>query len=157
MILDEGVIHFRPNSHKKFMKTKPSTRTVPLWPQLRDVLLPYIERRRKAGATDTSLLFVQPDGSMFPESLTNGRNTGKGAWAALLAKAELEVLPKGARHSYVAQRLQTLDGGHPVSMYTVSREVGHGDEKMVSRVYAKLGKVRVRTEGVSFCAVAAAA
>jgi hypothetical protein len=60
------------------------------------------------------------------------------------------VLPKGARHSYVAQRLQTLDGGHPVSMYTVSREVGHGDEKMVSRVYAKLGKVRVRTEGVSF-------
>jgi hypothetical protein len=127
-----------------------------------------IERRRKCG------LFVQPDGLMFPESLTNSRNAGKGAWAALLAKAVLDVLPKGARHSYVPQRqsgssrgpravegfagctleprvvLQTLDGGHPVSMYIVRREVGRGDEKMVSRVHAQVGKVRVRTNGASF-------
>ena len=33
---------------------------------------------------------------------------------------------------------------------TVSRELGHSDETIVLRVYAKLGKIRARTEGVSF-------
>ena len=47
-------------------------------------------------------------------------------------------------------RLQTLDRGAPVSLYTVSRELGHGSEEMVRRVYAHLGDVRHRSEVVEF-------
>jgi hypothetical protein len=37
-----------------------------------------------------------------------------------------------------------------VSVYTVSRELGHGSEEMVRRVYAHLGTVRHRSEVVEF-------
>ncbi len=37
-----------------------------------------------------------------------------------------------------AARLQTLDGGAPVSIYTVSRELGHTSPAMVQRVYVGL-------------------
>ena len=54
------------------------------------------------------------------------------------------------RHTYCAARLQTLDRGAPVSRYTVSRELGHGSEEMVRRVYAHLGDVRHRSDVVEF-------
>jgi hypothetical protein len=54
------------------------------------------------------------------------------------------------RHTWAAARLQTLDHGAPVSVYTVSRELGHGSEEMVRRVYAHLGTVRHRSEVVEF-------
>ena len=54
------------------------------------------------------------------------------------------------RHTWTAARLQTLDHGAPVSIYTVSRELGHGSEEMVRRVYAHLGTVRHRSEVVEF-------
>jgi integrase len=38
------------------------------------------------------------------------------------------------RHTYAATSLQTLDRGTPVSLYTVSRELGHDSEEMVRRV-----------------------
>jgi hypothetical protein len=37
-----------------------------------------------------------------------------------------------------------------VSLYTVARELGHGSEEMVRRVYAHLGNVRHRSEVVEF-------
>ena len=54
------------------------------------------------------------------------------------------------RHTWTAARLQTLDRGAPVSLYTVARELGHGSEEMVRRVYAHLGNVRHRSEVVEF-------
>ena len=54
------------------------------------------------------------------------------------------------RHTWTAARLQTLDHGAPVSIYTVSRQLGHGSEEMVRRVYAHLGSVRHRSEVGSF-------
>jgi integrase len=54
------------------------------------------------------------------------------------------------RHSYCAARLQTLDGGAPVSPFTVSRELGHGSQKMVEDVYSHLGTMRHRTEWVEY-------
>ena len=54
------------------------------------------------------------------------------------------------RVSWTAARLQTLDQGAPVSFYTVSRELGHGSEEMVKRVYAHLGTIRHRSEVVEF-------
>jgi hypothetical protein len=37
-----------------------------------------------------------------------------------------------------------------VSLYTVSRELGHGSEEMARRVYAHLGAVRHRSEVVDY-------
>jgi hypothetical protein len=54
------------------------------------------------------------------------------------------------RHTWTAARLQTLDRGAPVSVYTVARELGHGSEEMVRRVYAHVGTVRHRSEVVEF-------
>jgi integrase len=51
---------------------------------------------------------------------------------------------------YTAARLQTLDRGAPVSIYTVSRELGHQSEEMVKRVYAHLGNFRHRAEVVEY-------
>ena len=45
-----------------------------------------------------------------------------------------EIRSKMFRHTYCAARLQTLDAGAPVSVYTVAREMGHGGESMVRRV-----------------------
>jgi integrase len=54
------------------------------------------------------------------------------------------------RHTYCAARLQTLDQGAPVSLFTVARELGHGGEAMVRRVYGHLGQVRHRAEVVEY-------
>jgi integrase len=54
------------------------------------------------------------------------------------------------RHTYGAARLQTLDGGAPISPYTVSRELGHGSLKMVENVYSHLGTIRHRSDTVEY-------
>jgi hypothetical protein len=41
-----------------------------------------------------------------------------------------------------------MDRGAPVSTYTVAREMGHGGESMVWKVYGHLGQVRHRAEAV---------
>jgi integrase len=46
--------------------------------------------------------------------------------------------------------LPPLDGGAPVSVYTVSRELGHTSPAMVQRVYAHLGTIRHRAEVVEY-------
>jgi hypothetical protein len=61
-----------------------------------------------------------------------------------------EIRHRIFRHTYAATRLQTLDRGAPVSLYTVSRELGHGSEDMVRRVYAHLGTVRHRSDVVKY-------
>ena len=38
----------------------------------------------------------------------------------------------------------------PVSIYTVARELGHGSDEMVKRIYAHLGDVRHRAEVVEY-------
>ena len=43
------------------------------------------------------------------------------------------------RHTYCTARLQTLDGDTPVSSYTVRREMDHGSQAMVVKVYSHLG------------------
>jgi integrase len=72
------------------------------------------------------------------------RIAGRAGWK----KGELGT--RVFRHKWTAARLQTLDHRAPVSIYTVSRELGHGSEEMVRRVYAQLGTVRHRSEVVEF-------
>lgn len=45
-----------------------------------------------------------------------------------------EIRTKIFRHTYCAARVQTLDYGAPVSIYTVPRELGHGSTGMVQHV-----------------------
>ncbi len=54
------------------------------------------------------------------------------------------------RHTYCAARLQTLDHGAPVSPFTVGRELGHGGDAMVRKVYGHLGEVRHRAAVVEY-------
>ena len=61
-----------------------------------------------------------------------------------------QIRSKMFRHTYCAARLQTLDQGAPVSIYTVARELGHGGDSMVKRVYGHLGTVRHRAEAVEY-------
>ncbi len=61
-----------------------------------------------------------------------------------------EIRSKMFRHTYCAARLQTLDRGEPVSTYTVARELGHGGDALVKRVYGHLGLVRHRSEVVEY-------
>jgi integrase len=56
-----------------------------------------------------------------------------------------EIRSKRFRHTYCTARLQTLDQGAPVSTFTVARELGHGGEAMVRKVYGHLGEVRQRS------------
>jgi len=43
-----------------------------------------------------------------------------------------------------------IDGGAPMSTCTVAREMGHGGEAMVRKVYGHLGQVRHRSEAVEY-------
>jgi integrase len=61
-----------------------------------------------------------------------------------------EIRSKMFRHTYCAARLQTLDNGAPVSPYTVARELGHGGDSLVKRIYGHLGEVRHRSENVEY-------
>jgi integrase len=49
-----------------------------------------------------------------------------------------EIRTKVFRHTYITARLQTLDRGAPVSLWTVAREVGHNGAAMIERVYGHL-------------------
>src|SRR6059036_3603177 len=61
-----------------------------------------------------------------------------------------EIRSKMFRHTYCSARLQTLDQGATVSVYTVARELGHGGESLVKKVYGHLGNVRHRAEVVEY-------
>src|SRR4051794_4323577 len=70
--------------------------------------------------------------------------------AARAGLAAGEFRSNAFRHTSCAARLQMLDGVAPVSLYTGSRELGHGSEDMVRRVYAHLGEARHRAEVVEY-------
>jgi integrase len=141
---DRKTITFRPNQWRR-LKTATSHRSVPLWPQLEESLREYV-----FGA-------AAPPGRLLFPSFRTGQEAMLTDFRKLLdAVAERagwkpgEIRSKMFRHTYCAARLQTLDRGAPVSEFTVARELGHGGEAMVRRVYGHLGQVRQRTEVVEY-------
>ena len=147
---DHHTVTFRPNAWRsklglrEGMKTDTSWRSVPLWPQLEEVLRPYVFGTRPPAR----LLF--PSFRTREEAvLTDVRKLIEAVAMRAGWKAD-EVTSKMFRHTYAAARLQTLDQGAPVSVYTVARELGHGGETMVRRVYGHLGQVRHRAEVVEY-------
>lgn len=143
--LDRATVTFRPNTWRR-VKTKTSWRVLPMWPQLAEILRPYIDRR-----------VVEHGGRLLFPSFTEGAENMLVDTRKLLDRVARRVGWKSGeirhrifRHTYCAARLQTLDRGAPVSIYTVSRELGHQSEEMVKRVYAHLGSTRHRAESVEY-------
>ena len=54
------------------------------------------------------------------------------------------------RHTYTAARIQTLDRGAPVALYTVARELGHKSQTMIERRYGHMHDRAAGAEDVSF-------
>jgi len=139
---DRGVVTFRPNDWRR-LKTSTSHRSVPLWPQLRAILERYLAER-----PPSRLLF--PSYRTGTEAMVTDFHKLLDAVAARAGWGEGDIRSKMFRHTYCAARLQTTDQGAPVSVYTVAKEMGHGGESMVRRVYGHLGEVRQRSEVVEY-------
>jgi integrase len=138
---DRQVITFRPNQWRR-LKTKKSRRTVPLWPQLEEILRAYVFNPERP---PTRLLFPAEDGGMLRDIRGLLDRLGERAgWKAG------EIRARMFRHTYCSARLQTLDHGAPVSPYTAAKELGHGGQSMVDRVYGHLGTVRHRAGVVEY-------
>jgi integrase/recombinase XerC len=137
-----GVVHVRNNRFRTFegggIKYRSSIRTVPLWPDLREWLPPRVGR---------APLFPTPGNDDKPLS----HNVQK-MFNRLARKAGIEkhVTPHVLRHTWCAMRLQTLDGGAPVSLFTVMREGGWSSLRMVERIYGHLPQQRLRLNELSY-------
>ena len=138
--LDRGFISFRPNLWRQ-LKRKRHQRSVPLWPQLRETLTDYVESHDRQ---DGDLLFPSPRGGLIKDL----RGSMRAAVAA--AKIEKHVTFNTLRHTYTAARLQTTDGGAPVSAYTVMRELGHSTISLIEKTYGHLLDVRHRSPVVEY-------
>jgi integrase len=141
---DRRTVTFRPHPWRR-LKTATSHRTVPLWPQLEEILREYVF----GGEGPRGRL-------LFPSNRTEKEQPIQDVRKALDAVGERagwnagEIRTKMFRHTYCAARLQTLDRGAPVSPFTVARELGHGGQSLVDRVYGHLGDMRQRGEVVEY-------
>jgi integrase len=123
------------------MKSASPSRRDRLRAQLADLKMPGALE-----ALDAVLASVDAGQGTVADAIEAQRRTaiGRPVWGGRRIRTRI------FRQTYCAARLQTLDRGQPVSLYTVSRELGHDSEDMVRRVYARLGKVRHRVEAVEF-------
>ena len=137
--LDGGGIQIRDNAWRR-LKTRQSNRRVPLWPQLHEILTHHIHQHR-AGAGGQDLLFPSPNGGLLRDIRGSLKRTLK------LAGIEKHVTPHTFRHTFTAQRVQTVtqtrlpDGEEiwvPVPLMQVARELGHRDTGLVERLYGHL-------------------
>jgi integrase len=157
--LDRRAITFRPNQWRR-LKTRTSWRTIPLWPQLEEVLRAYLFG---GGAPAGPLLFPSP--RLGAEHMLTDVRSMLDAVASLCGWKAGEIRTKMFRHTYTAARLQTADrvlvpGRRsddpesfqwvPVSEFTVGKELGHGGHSLVRRVYGHLGNVTHRSDVVEF-------
>ena len=142
---DRKTITYRPNAWRR-LKTQGSWRVVTLWPQLESILRAWVfGPRLERGGRLLFPSFAGGEERMLVETRKLlDRIAGRVGWKPG------EIRHRIFRHTYCAARLQTLDRGAPVSLYTVSRELGHGSEEMVRRVYSHLGTVRHRAEAVEY-------
>ena len=139
-------ITFRPNEWRR-LKTLTSHRSVRLWPQAEAILREYFADKERDGGLGR-LLFPSP--VSHSESLIMDFRKALDVVAGRAGWERGEIRSKMFRHTYCSARLQTLDGGAPVSPYTVGKELGHGGTAMVERVYSHLGQVRHRSDVVEY-------
>src|SRR2546425_1136902 len=140
---DRRTITFRPNQWRR-LKTATSHRVVPLWPQLEEILRPYVFGER-------------PPGQLLFPSFIGGTARIVTDWRKVLDAVVVnagwqpgELRSKMFRHTFCAAALQLLDGDEPISTYTVARWMGHAGTALVNRTYAHLGTVRHRAKVLEY-------
>lgn len=137
-----GRIYFRSNEWRR-LKTRRSDRSVPLWPQLEAILRDYMAERERAGGLGR-LLFPSEGGAPKTGTRRRGERMITDLRKTLDRLGERAGFPPGhirlhmLRHTYTAARIQTLDRGAPVAMYTVARELGHSSTSMIEERYGHL-------------------
>ena len=134
-----GFIHFRPNRFRG-LKRAWSERAVPLWPQLREVLGPWVEHREGEGS---DMLFPGLTGGMLTDLRKPLREIST---AAKLATPRLTKF----RHTYATARLQTTDNAKQISLWTVAKELGHKTVARVEDTYGHPSHYRPRGEVVEY-------
>lgn len=127
-------IYFRSNDWRR-LKTKGSKRSVPLHPQLREILEEYMVQREREGGLGR-LLFPSTRGS--GESMITDLRKALDKIGKRAGFPEGHVRPHMLRHTYTAARIQTLDRGAPIAMYSVARELGHSSTDMIEDRYGHL-------------------
>lgn len=113
---------------------------MPLWPQLAEILGPYMEQREG-----------KPDELLFP-----GRRSGMFTDLRKPLKAisddlgiEVPRLTK-FRHTYATARLQTTDNDRQISLWTVAKELGHKNVSRIEDTYGHPNHYRPRGEVVEY-------
>lgn len=154
---DRNLVHFRPNAHRG-LKTQTSIRTVPLWPQLREILQAWMYDRDTP--LTSGLLFQGPGGAMVGDLRKSLDQMGD-----LCGVETGEVRTRAFRHTYCSARLQTVQrilrpGSDPsderaweyieVSKWTVQKEMGHGGAQLVDRIYGHAQRTPVRSDVVEY-------
>lgn len=134
-----GFVRIQPNEHRR-LKRAWSERVVPLWPQLREILEPYVERLE---AYADALLFPGRRGAL----LTDLRKPLDEISTALkVPTPRLTTF----RHTYATARLQTTDNGKQISVWTVAKELGHKTVARVEDTYGHPSHYRPRGEVVEY-------
>lgn len=129
-----GKIYVRPNRWRG-LKTKGSKRSVPIWPQLESILREYMADRERTGGLG-ALLF--PSHRLEEEGMIHDLRKSLGTVAERAGFPAGHVHLHMLRHTYTAARIQTLDRGAPVALYTVARELGHASTGMIEDRYGHL-------------------
>ena len=138
---DRNTVTFRTNEHRR-LKTRRSNRVVPLMPQLRPILQRHVFERGNV----SGLLFQSHHGPGMAQGLRKTLD----AVGERASFARGYIRTKVFRHTFCAAALQTLDGGAPISTYTVARWMGHGGRSLVDRIYGHLGDIRHRSDHVEY-------
>lgn len=135
--LIEDFVWFRPNGTRENVnKSRGAARRVPLWSQLKGILLEYL-----AGP------FVPTGRSLFDGGSSTtwmNRIAEELGWPRNLVR--LGVF----RVTYASARVQTLDNGAPISIWTVQQEMGHATIEMLKDVYVRIGTIRRRGTEVAY-------
>ena len=131
------VVHFRPNEWRRLKRGH--HRTVPLWPKLSQVLRAYLKN-------------VPTSGLLFPSESKKMLTDIRGSLEHAVESAGIQkhVTPNTMRHTYAATRIQTLDHGQPVALFSVAKELGHAGIAMIDRHYGHLQNVRHRQKAVEY-------
>ncbi len=144
--LERATVTFRPHATRR-LKNAGSARVVRLQPQLAEILRPWFQQREQIRGGGR-LLF--PSYRTGQEAMLTDVRKLLDAVGARVGYQPRELNMYDFRHTYCAARLQTLDNGAPVSPFTVGRELSHGGDALVKRVYGHLGQVRQRSENVEY-------
>ncbi|MGH7513303.1 MAG: tyrosine-type recombinase/integrase [Gemmatimonadales bacterium] len=142
---DHRTVRFRKNLSRRRLKTRTSQRTVPMFPQLEEILRAYVFNPDRP-----------PTRLLFPRFTTGGEAMVTDFRKMLQRVSILAGWEPGAitskmfRHTYCSARLATLDYGAPISPDTVSREMGHSSRDLVEQVCGHLGTIRHRAEMVEY-------